>query len=367
MEVWSANKLLETITKLKDKGRIGDEQCVMYVLNPLITSLGYDVFNIDEVDTDMMLGKMGVRVQDGLKILVGLSVNFPRYDSEDEKIYLHVDIHELKLTLYMKALGNWESVGEVYLNQQDEQRMYPYIMKNIAKSTLKQVYAEKGERLFTEGVLKNNLEEGELDNRFVKSVLREELNNPSDSFIKLIAEGLVKRYSTENVSGLVSKLMPLKDIGLTNVVKDVLNYDVIEEVEDTLTPVKKEFTPEESKDSLIPSKQVEEDAFALLRENKKEEVEEEKGAGEVFLEKGQQDVTYKEVKTDTKDTGIFIEKTERVEEEVKISVPENKPRVRQINPLKDKMSRESAEDKKEEKVGELPGEGTDLMSLLNGE
>lgn len=220
MEIWSIDKVYEVINKLKAMGRSSDEQYMMYVLSPYITSMGYDVFDMDEVDMDINTGRMKISVTKDVQLIVALSSYLP--SMENDKIFLHVDVKGYSLNLYLNALGSWEKVGQVSINEDDIEGTYPSMMRLMAKDALRRTLHEKGDRLFTEGVLRKQLEEGKFDNRFVMDVLRDEVNNPTDGFIKLIAEGLASKYSTDNVSTIVDGLMPLKDVGVVDILADIV-------------------------------------------------------------------------------------------------------------------------------------------------
>lgn len=227
MEVWTAVKLVERLDKLHEMGRDSEAEYMNYIINPYVTSLGYDVFNMDEVDTDIALGRMVISLNDDVKLVVSLTQNKPEID--ECKVYLHVDVKGRKLSLYLKALNIWEEIDVVDITTEEGKVGYATLMRMVVKKSIEDVYKEKGERLFTEGVLRKKLVSGEYDNRFVREVIRTELAKPSAELLGLIAKGLVGRYSTDSEEAIIEGLKPLVDIGLTKIV-----YEVIEGSKDEL-------------------------------------------------------------------------------------------------------------------------------------
>lgn len=250
MGVWNAEKLYSVMQKLTRSGRNGDEHILMYVLNPYVTSMGYDVFDMEEVDMNITTGRMAISVAEDTKLIVGISGYLP--SGEFDKLFLHVNMGESKIIFHLKALGEWEQIGSVSLSKEDVSGMYPTIMRLMSKDSLKGALLEKGDRMFTEGVLRTQLEQGKYDNRFVRDILKEEFQNPSDALLKLVADGLARKYSTDSVSTLMEGLMPLKGVGVLSLVSDLL-YDKGRYAQEKDEPV----VPKEDKQVFVIDKQTE--------------------------------------------------------------------------------------------------------------
>lgn len=279
--MWGIEKLYEVMSKLQKKGSNNEGSNLMYLINPFADSMGYDVFNMDEVELDIHGGRLTANVFEDLKLVIGLTSYMP--STEHVKVFLHVDVREYRLTMHLRALDQWEKIGVIDVTKQDEVGEYPQLMRMLTKDSLRSSYSEKGERLFTEGVLRKQLEAGEYNNRFVKSVIRDELKRPSEAMIRVIAERLTQEFSSDDVSSIVRELMPLQDEGLEGIVTSVLpkikvNEDEVKKSYDTTTTFRSErgnVVMEDSRDKREESKEIfrGEKGTVIAQEDKKEDLD----------------------------------------------------------------------------------------------
>lgn len=259
-EVWNVEMLREKIENLKEKGKTSEEQYIMYVLNPYVASLGYDVFNIDEVDMDIASGRLRVHATESVDLIVSTSNYLPSASNEEDKIFLCIDMRNKEMSLYLNALGSWEQVGGHDLNQEDNSGEYPKMMRLVSKESLRRTLHEKGDRLFTEGVLRQQLDDGKYDNRFVRDVIQDMIEKPSEGFIRLLADGLADKYSTETVQKLMGGLNEFKTVGLESILGELLGgvttikneqKSTVKSVESNEEPVVKKQVVEEPAEELL--------------------------------------------------------------------------------------------------------------------
>lgn len=267
MEAWQLGKLVDTLEKLKTRKITGIPNMMTYVVIPYVASLGYDVYNFDNSEISLDEGKIVVKVDDTLHLVISLISEKPYY--QEQRMFLHLDEIAQEMQLHFKVLGLWEQVLTVNLKEKTGTSDYTDLLRYTMRDRLTPEYKQKGERLLTEGVLNRNLEAGNWDNEFLLNVLVEELKNPSEGFIEVLANRLGETYTTKDKNWVQERLTPIQEEGLVNVVnrandsgklvkesKSFQSQVTKKLEEDTVQPVntRVETQPEEPADPFSDSK-----------------------------------------------------------------------------------------------------------------
>lgn len=273
-KAWTREVLEKQINTLEQKNVLDSQKILLYVLNPYVASLGYNIFNIDDVDTNVEDETITIKVSETFSTVVSLNEYYPL--DEMSKVFLHLDIYNRKLSLYMKALGEWELLHQVDLKNPKDDGTYNKILDFIVGSIVKELYKAKKERLFTEGVLRSKLNKKDYYNAFVREIVREELKNPSKAFIQVIATGLTKRFSSENPQSIANSLNGLQDLGIVNLFSEVIE-DIRREEKDDYSTRNTEpndytlnYTQELKKETKIVPQKEEEKVVEILEDTLEE-------------------------------------------------------------------------------------------------
>lgn len=232
------------IKTLSDRDMEDDSYYVQYVLSPYMQALGYDVFDIEE--TERMFAGDTYKVK-GASVDLGEDIYFifslGDYRSrviEDYNVraYVLFDKGTQSITLYYHVLGEWYSIYESRLQMDGtedkdiEQQNLVSLNKVISKEEFQNTYATLGERLFTGSVVDSLVMNGDLENRFVRQALVDELNKPDNHMIKMLASKLTE-YSTQEQEWLEESLGDLKTTGLVRLLETAIAN---EELEITIRP-----------------------------------------------------------------------------------------------------------------------------------
>lgn len=225
-KLWSKEKLSEQILNLENKSNttIDAPKFLLYILSPYIASLGYNIFNIEEVDIQVAYEKVVIQVCEEFSTVISLEEYFPT--ENEAKVFVAIEPKERVMSLYVKALGDWELLHVTHLNKKTDthnDKEYDNILNYLAKKDVVETYARKQERMFTEGVLRSKLNKKEMDNAFVREVIREELKNPSRKFLQVIAEGLANKFSSEPIQNLTKSIEPLSESGVVELMEGVIS------------------------------------------------------------------------------------------------------------------------------------------------
>lgn len=209
------------IQKLRDRNMTQLKYYANYILSPYIKEgLEYDIYDIDF--TDMLDDGVTYRftnpqTDDGVKIYVSLKDSYNRYKEDDDRVWLHIDVDRNEMSLYFRVFSEWHKVSTCqFFAEGDDARKeaedeFANISQIVYSSEFKSRYTELGEKYFTSVVLDNLVAQGDVLNMFVRRALIDELSNPSDILVDLLAE-LLKEYSTQQGSWLRDKLQPIKEV-----------------------------------------------------------------------------------------------------------------------------------------------------------
>lgn len=227
------------ISTLSERNMEDDSYYVQYVLSPYMQSLGYDVFDIDE--TERMFSGDTYKVK-GVETELGEPINFifslgdyrGRLTEESNvRAYILFDKETKSITLYYYVLDEWYSIYETRLmmdgteDTEIERTNLVSLNKVITKTEFQSTYASLGERLFTGSVVDSLLAVGDLENRFVRQALVDELIRPDNHMIKMLASKLTE-YSTQESEWLEDSLEDLKQTGLIKLLETAISNSEIE-------------------------------------------------------------------------------------------------------------------------------------------
>lgn len=258
--VWNVSKIVGILEKLKEKGRTGIPNLMTYLLVPYTESAGHNPYDFDSAEILLDEGKVIVKIADDLSLVISLTMDFPYEPSQ--RMLLYVDEADRTMTLYFKVLDGWEQVTELDMSSKDAQQMYSQISKYVVKDRLLSEYNQKGSRMLTENVVDRQLEEGNLENDFLRNVLVQELQNPSDEFVTALVNRLSENYTTKDKPWLTERLAGLKSAGLENMVTAIVGDGLLEtghkySYEPTPAP-KVEPTPKQGEEKHAPTPKKEE-------------------------------------------------------------------------------------------------------------
>ena len=231
-------KILNT---LSDRGMEDDSYYVQYVLSPYMQALGYDVFDIDETermfngDTYKVLGiDTGEIDEEAIHFIFSLEDYREELKDEDNvRAYILFDKGTKSITLYYYVLESWYSIHESRLLMEtdedikEERDNLVSLNKVITKDEFQTSYLSLGERLFTGSVVDTLLANGELENRFIRQALVDELVKPDTHMIKMLANKLTE-YSTQEISWIEDMLDDLKDTGLVQLLETAISNEEFE-------------------------------------------------------------------------------------------------------------------------------------------
>lgn len=204
MRVWQLDRLQDKIKELQTQTpNYTRENYYQYVLSPFLMSLSYDIFSPREVSYSRGVVKLVVGENVEAEITLG-NYTSPPEDGSNVKIHLDIDTKQSILTLSLLALGKWEVVEQLSVMDKltpEQEEKYTSIVYFLDKENVLSNYDEFGDRIFTEGVLLQLMRGKEIDNRFLRQVVRTEIENPQSDFYDLLATRLEERYTIQGGIG----------------------------------------------------------------------------------------------------------------------------------------------------------------------
>lgn len=227
--------------ELEDRGMEETPYFIQYVLSPYMGALGYDVFDMDEVsrlfegDTYKALG-----VEDDIEGSIYIVFSLGDYrqkvqDMDGVRAYVHINKETSSVTLYYNVLGDWYPIHESRLSLTEKEDVdhesanLVNLNRVVQKDKFRDAYSGLKERLFTGSVIDSLLQDGNLDNRFVRQALVDELTRPDSHMIKMLASKLMD-YSTQDVEWLEEQLDGIKETGLVGTLERAINEEEIKVV-----------------------------------------------------------------------------------------------------------------------------------------
>lgn len=223
MEKWTIATILNAISTLKERNRLDAQNVLSYVLQPLAQSIGYNIFNVDEVEVDTE--QAGLKIQVNKEFQIVFSQEHYRPLAQESRVVLHLDIERSELNLHIQSLNVWNTVYKINLYDNDMKAMnvvFNEILKFIEKDKVKSIYQDKREKMFSEIVLQKHLDEEKVKNIYVHKVLEEEVMNPSKDFLELIAVRLNRKYSTQTPESLMRGIGKLNQEGIFEMLEEIV-------------------------------------------------------------------------------------------------------------------------------------------------
>lgn len=227
--------------ELERRGMEDTPYYIQYVLSPYMGALGYDVFDMDEVsrlfegDTYKALG-VEDDIEGSIYIIFSLGDYREKVQNMDGvRAYVHINKETYSITLYYNVLGDWYPIHEsrLMLTEEEDIELESGHLVNlnrvVQKDKFRGAYTELKERLFTGSVIDSLLQNGDLDNRFVRQALVDELTRPDEHMVKMLASKLME-YSTQDVEWLEEQLEGVKETGLVGTLERAINEEEIKVV-----------------------------------------------------------------------------------------------------------------------------------------
>lgn len=205
----------------------------MYVLVPYVsTGLSYDVYDLR---TSGMLDsgstfKFQPEVLEGLSIYFSLLPDYTRFNEETDRAYVYIDLEGQMLSMYFKVFNEWHLVNVVHFfaESDDDRKLQADILTAINEtlhlSAFNDNYPNLGERYFTSVVLDNKVASGEVLNIFVRKALVQELRQPTDALVRLLAS-VLQEYTTQPEEWVIDALEPIKDKGVVSLIEEAVSKD----------------------------------------------------------------------------------------------------------------------------------------------
>lgn len=261
MEVWNSVRLKSQLDQMITHKRTSTEDQVVYVLNPFIASLGYDIYDLEFVDTQIQSGRIIVHPLPHIRIVFSVT-NLP--PQRDGNVFVFIDTKKAIIQLSMFAMNKWELVDTIDLNKLPDEisATYSSVIRMISLESFQIMYAERADRMFTERILRSKLDKGDMHNDFMVAAVKKLFDAPSDSLLLCLADVLADEFSTDSVNDLHAQLQPLKAQGLRTLVSQYLKEVPMttDKPVPTVTadkPSPKALTPQEDEVTSIVEKVIE--------------------------------------------------------------------------------------------------------------
>lgn len=216
MEVWNLIRLKTQLDSMREHKRNTTEEQVIYVLNPFIASLGYDIYDISSVDVQVTKGRVMVQPVPNVNVVFAVTSPTP----SNAKVFVHIDVKKYQMKVYMFAMHKWELVDVVDLGDATEPNssVYSSVLRMVAQEAFQIMYAEREERMFTERILRSKLESGAMHNEFTVAAVKRLFDRPTEAFLSAIAQVLAEDYSTDDSNEIYGYLQPMQSQGIRSLV-----------------------------------------------------------------------------------------------------------------------------------------------------
>lgn len=298
MSVMSFDEIKKLLDKLEKKNKLGNNETMMYFISPFLQSLGYNTFDIDEVDIRNADGEVFAKITDNLSLAVSLYGSTP-LETEKNRIFLYVDVQNRVMKLRFRVLNKWEDIVTIDFKKDKSDKYVQKLVKRINKEQAVEAFRSKGEKFLTETVFDSQLERKEWNNDFMLLGLLSELKKPSREFVELMANRMNKDYTTKDVDWIKKFIQPMEKDGLIGLVERMVEsgkiaasysyestYKDSDESEDYIEDLNKEtdnqtshgIETEEEKDDIQEESAIEKDDIAKLtfgEESEESEIDDE--------------------------------------------------------------------------------------------
>lgn len=240
MAIFSYRDVENRINLLKERGTVRDDMVMQYILSPYVQSLGYNIFNLEEVEkVDDGTYKVTVfedeDVQDLIYFIFSTTDLKTRYLGDNGvRSYLHLSMNEERIILSHKVFGKWVSVYDAKFNVTEEDKedlreeedSFIAINKLMNKTEFNRKYLDIGERFFSGTVIDSYLANRDYQNDFIEDIIVSELLRPSEEFKSVIALGL-KKYSLQSLDWIMESLDGISGKDIIDNVEEALGKGMI--------------------------------------------------------------------------------------------------------------------------------------------
>lgn len=257
-----------TLDKLEERGKLTGSDAIMYFVSPFLQGLGYNIFDVDQVDVRNSEGEVYAKITDDLTMGASLYDHYP-LDDDNVRIFLSLGLDERVFKLYFKVLGNWEEITRLDFKEDEETKYTHQIVRRIIKDQAENSYRSKGEKFLTENVFNSQLERGNWNNDFMALGLLKELTNPSEKFIEVLAQRMNIEYTTKETDWIKKYISSIKEEGLMTVIDTLIDKGKID-VNRGIYTSKPETVTRETKESTKPEK-VEKDTNETTKQEKEKQ------------------------------------------------------------------------------------------------
>lgn len=238
-------ELAQRTSQLKNSLKT-EEATKTSLIMPFFQALGYDVFNPNEFTPEFTADvgiKKGEKVDyaiilnDVVSILIEAKAVNEKLEKHDSQLYRYFGTSKAKFAILTNGL-----IYKFYtdLEKQNVMDTTPFLeinMEDLSDNDIQQLQKFKKENYDTESILStaSNLKYVGL----IKKIVKEEMNNPSDDFVKLLlGEGI---YNGVKTNAVVEKFRPLVKRAINLYFNDLINNklqnalndnEVIEEIQE---------------------------------------------------------------------------------------------------------------------------------------
>lgn len=224
-----------TLDKLEERGKLTGSDAMMYFVSPFLQGLGYNTFDVDQVDVRNSEGEVYAKITDDLTMVASLYEHYPLEDKQ-VRIFLSLGLEERVFKLYFKVLGNWEEITRLDFKEDEETKYTHQIVRRIIKDQAENAYRSKGEKFLTENVFDSQLESGNWNNDFMALGLLKELTNPSEKFVEVLAHRMNIEYTTKETDLIKKYISGIKEEGLMSVIDTLIDKGKIDVNRGFFTP-----------------------------------------------------------------------------------------------------------------------------------
>lgn len=212
------NKFKESISRVKSNNLTSVVDLYTYVLTPLVATLGYDLLDFSGINLMPEKGIIQAKVLDNFNTVFSLRTSNFSTDDND-RVAVILDLKANNIVVLFKTLNRWRMVNSINLlgDEQEQIEGFKFISMYAGYKSLTMYFkhTDNIDKFLSDGVLLYELSNNNLNNIFVSSVLYNELNNPSEELIMLIAKGLSENYYLDDYKELGKRLKQLsKEKGL---------------------------------------------------------------------------------------------------------------------------------------------------------
>lgn len=246
-------EVVGVINMLKEENSFTQDYVWFNLVTPFVQRLGYNIFDMRLTKTDVTNKLLkhtiyDVGTEEPVVISAGL-MPLRAVDNGVEGTPTDKVVNEYKSMFYMYFdMEELEYVLQIILNQSiftmirvdisgnikegtkefsKEENKLGSVSKVVGLTQLKRGYKEYGDKYITSIVVNGLLNSGKVQgNIFIEDIIREELKNPSDEFIKLISRSLFNKYLYgEEREQVVNRLLKNNKESIFGVVTDIVEKD----------------------------------------------------------------------------------------------------------------------------------------------